>query len=42
MFRYITGVTVWVFKWFEFVIRAVNNLKTVRHNMFNQSEIGYG
>ena len=32
------GVTVSVYKWFEFVIRSANNLKTARHKIINQSE----
>ena len=37
-----TGITVWVCKRFDCVIRAVNNLKTARHMIVNQSENGHG
>ena len=32
---------VWVYKRFEFVDRSVNNLKTARYKIVNQSENGY-
>ena len=35
------GVTVSVCKRFEFVIMSVNNLKTARHKIVDQSENGY-
>ena len=34
--------TVRVFERFEFLIRSVNNLKTARHKIVNQSDNGYG
>ena len=34
--------TVRVFERFEFFIRSVNNLKTARHTIINQSDNGYG
>ena len=36
------GVTVSVWKRFEFLIRSVNHLKTARQKIVNQSENGYG
>ena len=35
------GVMISVCKRVEFVIRSVNNLKTARYNIVNQSENGY-